>query len=128
MCAACFVCVFLCSQTIARAARTQPIASVAFAVCYWTDKYTLLRHCKRPFYDYKLMLSSVKLLPGAALMHLFIAMWTFGNSEIFAADLVTGIKYYPSDRQYGNGKSGPDLSGLTQMEKVAVLQEAEKQR
>merc|ERR1711865_175977 len=72
-----------------------PIASLAFFCCYWVDKYTLLRHCKAPFYDYKLMLSSAKLLPFAVIMHLGTAVWTFGNSEIFAATLITGRKVYP---------------------------------
>lgn len=56
-------------------------------VCYWTDKIILLRaSSKPPSYSDKIMRFCMNMFPLAALLHIFMACWTFGSPYLFPSD------------------------------------------
>ncbi|EFJ48171.1 hypothetical protein VOLCADRAFT_117676, partial [Volvox carteri f. nagariensis] len=55
------------------------LAAVHFSTCYWSEKYELLRLCKRPLtYSRDLAFYFSSSLPFAALWHLAFGIWFFG--------------------------------------------------
>jgi len=53
-------------------------------VAYWTDKVVLLRgSCKPPTFNQNVVVTALRLFPIVALMHTIIALWMFGQQNLF---------------------------------------------
>jgi hypothetical protein len=59
-------------------------------VAFWLDKATLLRFARTPpQYDEMLVVTAVKLLPVAAILHCALALYIFGNQILFPSDFAS---------------------------------------
>lgn len=60
------------------------ITGIALFSLYWTDKYLVLRHYKKPpLLSYHLNNSAIKFLPFIIIMHCSFAIYMFGCEDIF---------------------------------------------
>ena len=68
-----------------------PIASISFFVSYWIDKISLLRlYSLPPRFDDALARLASKVMPWAALMHTFFAVWMLGQNDILKSEAFNG--------------------------------------
>lgn len=68
-----------------------PIGVLSFTLSYWIDKVSLLRlYNLPPRYDDALARLSSRLMPWAALFHLFFAVWMLGQNDLLKSEAFTG--------------------------------------
>lgn len=64
------------------------IAAVALFSLYWTDKFLILRHYKKPpLLSYHLNSAAIKMLPFIIIMHCAFAVHMYGADSIFPSSL-----------------------------------------
>jgi hypothetical protein len=75
-----FICLVFCPGMPALAL----IGMVNFYVSYWVDKYLFINFYRTPpYYNAKIGRAASAFIPYAVLLHLGVAIWTFGNRKIF---------------------------------------------
>ena len=63
------------------------ICFVFLIVIFYTDKWLVLRHFKKPpRYDHTLYSSAMKVLPLIVILHCSVSLYTYGNPEIFSIE------------------------------------------
>ncbi|OMJ77143.1 hypothetical protein SteCoe_23325 [Stentor coeruleus] len=60
---------------------------IYLVIIFMTDKFLVLRHYKKPpYYTHEIYVTALFLLPWAVIFHCLVALFMFGNTEIFYID------------------------------------------
>lgn len=63
------------------------ICFIYLIIIYYTDKFLMLRHFKRPpFYTQDIYIAAFQILPWAVVFHCMVSLFMYGNNEIFQVD------------------------------------------
>ena len=76
--------IFTCSMYSAGMPFLNIVAFLALLLIFWTDKYLILRHYKKPpLFDSGLNDRILEILPYAVFIHCLLAFYMFGCEDIF---------------------------------------------
>ncbi|CAG9323455.1 unnamed protein product [Blepharisma stoltei] len=83
------------------------IAFLALFVIYWTDKFLILRHYRKPpYYSHHVYSSAIKVMPLCAFFHSCFSLYAYGCDDVFPqklrilANTMLGESYYYADLNY----------------------------
>lgn len=87
--------VFFCMTFAPGIPILMPLTSAIFLCFYYLEKLLLCRYYQCPkFMDEKVMREVCKLLPYAAMIRLFVAIWMFGNNDVIPS-VIANLRILP---------------------------------
>lgn len=88
---------------------------IFLVIIFFTDKFLLLRHYRKPpYYSEGLYLSALKLLPICIIIHSCFSLWIYGSDELFDIKPFTSTKIFSDYKEVNNRILKPSgMSGIT---------------